>query len=156
MRSIKVKPRLAYSKYSGGRAMSFILKEKILSSVAKNSLDARSAADVGLECMLFLDKAPSRFLDPGSSSYSGTFTQLCGRDTSGNSVSYDVIALSGTVSEYVYYLGTTSSVDGPCFEAYLYRDLSVTPNTTKIEVQGYNICDTTNPRSVQRGIIAEY
>lgn len=137
-------------------AMSFVIKEKTLSSVAKNSLDARASADVGLECMLYLDKAPSKFLDPNLPAYMGTFTQLCGRDASGNSISYDVIALSGSPSGYVYYLGTTSGVTGPCFEAYLYRDISVTPNTTKIEIQGYNICDTTNPRSVQRGIIAEY
>ena len=137
-------------------ALTLILKEKNLSKVARNSLDARSAADVGLECMLYLDKAPSKFLDPSSTSYSGTFTTLCGRDTSSNSVSYDVIALSGSSISYTYYVASTSSVDGQCFEAYLYRDISVTPNTTRVDVQGYNICDITNTNSVQRGIIAEY
>ncbi len=136
--------------------ISLILKENVLSNVAKNSLEARTSADVGLECMLYLDKAPSKFLDPASSSYSGAFTTLCGRDASNNTVSYDVIALSGTISAYTYYVASTSSVDGPCFEAYLYRDISVTPNETTIDIQGYNICDTTNPNSVQRGIIAEY
>lgn len=136
--------------------ISLILKENVLSNVAKNSLEARTAADVGLECMLYLDKAPSKFLDPNSSSYSGAFTTLCGRDTSNNAVSYDVIALSGTISAYTYYVASTSSVSGPCFEAYLTRDISVTPNETIIDIQGYNICDTTNPNSVQRGIIAEY
>ncbi len=136
--------------------MSLIIKEKVLARVARNSLDARTGADTGLECMLYLDKAPSKFIDPSSSSYAGAFTTFCGRDISGNSVSYDVIALSGTVSDYTYYVASTSSVDGPCFEAYLYRDTSVTPNTTRVDIQGYNICDTTNPNSVQRGIIAEY
>jgi len=142
--------------------LSLVTKERALSKVARDSVEARAATDVGMECMLYKDKMPTQF-DPNINS--SVFTMNCGRDTAGNTISYNVTLQScipgppplGCTTSYLYEVSTTSSsVIGTCFKAYLQRDLSVTPAKTKVDIFGYNICDISDPKRVERGIIAEY
>lgn len=133
-----------------------VYKERVLSRIGRDSLNARAAADVGMECMLAKDKMPT-FFDPTL----GSFTLNCGRDSSGNPVSYNATLTSVNPStppylNYKYTVDIGSTVNGPCFVGYLDRDLNTVPAKTNIIVQGYNICDNTNPARVERGISATY
>lgn len=140
--------------------INLINKEQALARVARESLNARSSADTGLECMLSTDKYPGQF---NPSNYSAPFTINCGRDNSGNAVSYTVTCLSScsTTGNYAYSVKATSygSVNGPCFEADLTRTIgtSPAPDTTKINIFGYNTClNSKIGQQVQRGIIIDY
>lgn len=130
-----------------------VYKERNLSRIGRDSLAARAAADMGMECVLFNDKGPSQF-DPVR--HPGSFPIECGRDSAGNIVRYTVSLSSRTPRGYTYTLGAAIPVSGPCFKAYLERDITKTPVATKVDVFGYNICDQNNPARVERGIIAEY
>ena len=133
--------------------VNLITQEKSLSRIAKDSLAARVSADVGMECMLYKDKMPTAF-DPNVNPL--TFFIDCGRDNFGNGITYQIDLASSTASGYTYNITARGSVTGPCFKSYLQRDLTTTPITTKIDIYGYNICDSTSPQRVERGIIAEY
>ncbi len=133
-----------------------VYKERSLSRIGRDSLNARAAADVGMECMLAKDKMPT-FFDPTL----GSFALTCGRDSSGNPVNYMATLTSTTPSappytSYKYTVDIINPVTGPCFVGYLDRDTSVVPSKTNISVQGYNICSNTNPARVERGILATY
>lgn len=136
-----------------------VYKERVLSRIGKDSLIARSAADVGMECMLSSDRMPTDF-DPITNPVS--FPMNCGRDNAGSPVGYTATLTSTTPSSppytnYKYTVDiTASSVDGPCFVGYLDRDTTLIPSKTNIKVQGYNICDNSNPARVERGIEANY
>lgn len=132
---------------------SLVYRERALSRIGRDSLSARASADVGMECMLYKDKMPTQF-DPIMNPTS--FPMNCGRDSMGNTIMYIATLASSTPSAYSYNVAAVSSPDGPCYKAYIQRDLTATPITTKIEVYGYNICDSTNSLRVERGIIAEY
>lgn len=132
-----------------------VYKERSLSRIGRDSLNARAAADVGMECILAKDKLPTAF-DPSLNPVNFTFD--CGRDTSGAAVNYTATADSSiTPPNYGYIVDiTATSVTGSCFTGYLTRDVSLVPSKTNIKVQGYNICDNTNPARVERGILATY
>jgi hypothetical protein len=132
---------------------SLITKERALSRVARNSIDARAAADVGMECMLYKDKMPTEFDVTRNPIF---FMFNCGRDSAGNPVNYNATLTTSTTSAFEYSISTVSSVTGPCFKAYLNRDLTTVPASTKVQVYGYNICDITNPNRVERGVEANY
>ncbi len=130
-----------------------IYKERSLTRLGRDSLNARASADVGMECMLYNDKLPTRF-DPNLNPVS--FQIVCGRDSMGAPVNYTATLTSSSSSSYVYTVDITNPVNGTCFKSYLERDLVAVPVATKIDVFGYNICDVNNPQRVERGIIAEY
>ncbi len=128
-----------------------VYKERTLSRLGRESLEARAAADMGMECVLFKDKIPTQF--------DGTLPSFpipCGRDSAGNPSTYISNLTSSTPTGYTYNIGVATPVNGPCFKAYIERDLTKSPVATKIDVFGYNICDQTNAYRVERGIIAEY
>jgi len=143
-----------------------VFSERSLTRIARDSLSARSAADVGMECMMNKDKLPTQFdptiyppppVPPAPPMPSFTFN--CGRDNMGSPILYEAIQDLGVASpNYAYTVAVPagSPPDGPCFSAYLYRQVSTPPVSTKLDVYGYNICDPTNPAHVQRGILAEY
>ncbi len=128
-------------------------KERSLTRLGRDSLGARAAADVGMECMLYNDKVPTQF-DPNRNPVQ--FPMFCGRDDQGTPVNYFATLTSSSSSNYVYTVDIAVPVNGACFKAYIERDLLAVPIATKIDVFGYNICDTANPNRVERGIIAEY
>ncbi len=137
--------------------VNLISREKALSRIARDSLNARAAADVGLECMLFMDKAPTQyFLDPMDPNFGTRMTSIdCGRNNAGNPVTYTVF-LSGSLpgTSYTYDVYVTSVPTGPCFTASLVR--TMVPFSTRVDIYGYNVCNPASTVRVQRGIVAEY
>jgi hypothetical protein len=136
--------------------INLISKEMRLARVARESLGARSAADTGLECMLMMDKQPTQFKADGSTS---PFTNYCGRDNNGNSVEYTMTWSDLGGGNYKYDVEATNygSIDGPCFDSDIVRDTTVSPEDTKINIFGYNTCDSSKlGQQVQRGIIVDY
>lgn len=143
--------------------VNLISREKALSRIARDSLNARAAADVGLECMLFMDKAPTKyFFDPADVNFGTRLTTInCGRDNAGNPVAY-TIALASSIpgTSYTYNVSATPTSTtpfvpvGPCFSASLVR--TMVPIATRVDIYGYNICNPNDTSRVQRGIVAEY
>lgn len=138
-----------------------VFGERSLTRIGRDSLSARAAAGVGMECMIYKDKLPTQFdpiVNPPPPAPAPAFTFNCGRDNMGNPILYEAIAdTSGLPNDYSYTVGVPlgAPIDGPCFSAYLYRQM-VPTMSTRVDVYGYNICDDTNPARVQRGILAEY
>ncbi len=132
-----------------------VFSERSLTRIARDSLSARAAADVGMECMMNKDKLPTQF-DPIINPM--VFVFACGRDNLGNAVMYEATPDPAiTAPDYAYSVAIAGTPpDGPCFSAYIYRYVSTPPVSTKLDVYGYNICDSSNPAHVQRGILAEY
>jgi hypothetical protein len=130
-----------------------VSKERRLSLLARQSLNARSAADAGMECMLYNDKLPTQF-DPSINP--GSFSFVCGIDSGGNPIIYNSSfgGLPGGV--YWYTVFTSLSTNDPCFNASITRDMTALPPSTVLSVSGYNFCDINSPSRVERGIVAEY
>lgn len=113
-------------------------RQLVLSSTARESQFAFYAADTGVECALYWDvKNPS-----GETAFSNTpGTIQC------NNESHSVGG--GSVSNFTMHFSP---------EPYCAR-VTVTKmgdGTTKIESRGYNTCDTSSPRRLERAIQATY
>lgn len=132
-----------------------IMNQRSLSNIARESLASRSAADVGLECILYLDKLT---VNGSNFDYANTNARTnidCGKDLAGTAINYTITRVGTT--GYVYTVSTTSSassIDGPCFNAYYTHTLA--PLETKIDIFGYNKCNPSDPIRAERGIIAQY
>jgi Tfp pilus assembly protein PilX len=114
-------------------------KQLILSSVAKDSQISFYQADIATECGIYADNKRAGGLA------SGVFPWTCGG-----------ILLSETFPSYNQYdLENTAlnSTTSPCFRIII--DKSIPPATT-IRGLGYNICNKTNIRTVEREIDVSY
>ncbi len=117
-----------------------LLKELLLSSSGRESQFAFYAADSGAECALFWDIKASAF-----------------STSTATAISCNAMSL-GDVGGQGYDVASTFTLDfAP--EPYCAK-VSVTkstnPDRTNIESRGYNTCDTTNPRRVERAIKVRY
>ena len=122
------------------------VKQSFISNAGRESQLAFYAADTGMECALFWDvKNPS-----GESAFATSTgsTIYCNKDESnqgnewvvgGNSIS-TINSITFFPEPYCTKVVVTKSDDG----------------TTKIESLGYNSCDLTNPRRVERAVRASY
>jgi hypothetical protein len=116
------------------------IKELLLSSLGRDSQFAFYAADTGAECALYWDFQEDAFATSTTSS----------------------IECASTVIENMGGVGYgTPSVFTIDFSPEPYcTTVSVTkydsPKKTVVEARGYNTCDTTNPRRVERAIRATY
>ena len=124
-----------------GLAISNItLKELLLSSSGRESQFAFYAADSGAECALFWDLK------------GGAFSTSTATAISCNGMSL------GDVGGQGYDVASTFTLDfAPdpyCAKVSVTK--SANPDRTSIESRGYNTCDTTNPRRVERAIKVRY
>ncbi len=110
-------------------------KELVFASFWKQTQIAFSAADSGLECSMYWDTHP-----PASPAQATCF--------GGSS-----FAWSTSTSPFV--LPANMSVSGGCVNVTITR-AGVSPVVTTITSRGYNTCDPTNPRRVERGLVASY
>ena len=130
--------------------ISLAVKQSLISSSGRESQLAFYAADSGMECALFWDvKNPegemSAFI-PQSGSPSGNLIS-CNQD-SNNPLNVWEVGV-GETSEFTI----TFLPDPYCAK------VTVTKNedgTTLVESKGYNTCDLTNPRRVERAVRATY
>lgn len=132
------------------------LKASLFASSGTNSQYAFYAADAGIECAIYWD---SRF-DPSMFATSTAGTINCGnQNISTNSQN----PIAGTSTKSLIGGGGSAnptSVFGfdmnfgsnPLTACAIVTVTKNTDGTTDIASRGYNTCDTTNPRRVERGI----
>lgn len=123
------------------------LKQLVLSLGAKDSQFAFFQSDMATECALYIS------INSSSSPGPGEFK--CGVNKDGGE---NLLIISPTSNENQlksYKIEPPSNSDNspdPCFRITVTEDESKNPIETKIEGQGYNICDRSNPRTVERTI----
>jgi Tfp pilus assembly protein PilX len=122
------------------------VKEAFITNAARESQYAFYAADTGIECALYWDvKNPT-----GVSAFATTTgsTIYCNKDANnlanewvvGGSYTSVIPQISFSPDPYCAVVTITKGLDG----------------STRIESQGYNTCDTNNPRRVQRSVRVTY
>jgi len=130
--------------FASGMARS-VLKQIVLSSTANDSQIAFYQADTAGECALYIALNPSIIL-------ANNIVVPCGISNNANinlSVTETSDPLGGT---YYTIKPDTSSSKEPCFLIKIYKNSS----GTTIKAYGYNICDETSQRRVERGIQIEF
>jgi Tfp pilus assembly protein PilX len=118
------------------------LKRMILSSTANDSQIAFYQADTAGECALYI--LTHSLIT--SSSFS------CGKDLNGNSISL-TISVDPNNSSIIKIKPNTSDPNEPCFNIVV--DQTQTPKTI-VKALGYNVCESSNPRQVERAIKITY
>ena len=127
------------------------LKQMILSSLARDSTTAFYQADIGTECALYADVSVDADGNPLLSNNPSSFS--CAGQT---------LAISPQPPQpqkYSWIISPQPTLSGPCFDISVVRTLSGTfGDTVRTQVlsNGYNICDKTNSRTVQRTIEVNY
>jgi Tfp pilus assembly protein PilE len=136
---------------------STIYKQLILSSLSKDSNSAFYEADTGADCALYADLR-------GVAPIGSTFLA----DHVGNSWFCGGIELrvkdwndTNPMGNYKLEPVTPDDFSEPCFNIEVTRTNHInekgkTVTDTLIKTKGYNICDTTNIRAVEREIDIEY
>lgn len=136
---------------------SSMFKEMVISSIARDSQIAFYEADTAVECMLYADKPNDytqslvQIVDPAGSGTSTQGTFNCGVDSNGTPMTLTVIQ---TMSDY--YTITPSPLlpkSEACFKATVDQTGGT---TTALTIRGYNVCDSNNPRQVERGVQVLY
>jgi len=126
--------------------VSLAVKQAFISSAGKESQNAFYAADTGVECALFWDiHNPSGVSAFGTSTASSIY---CNNDVSnpdnqwtvGGAYTSTIDYISFNPDPYCAVVTVTKGVDG----------------STTIESKGYNTCDSSNPRRVERAVRAVY
>jgi hypothetical protein len=123
-------------------------KEIILSSVAKDSETAFYQADTASECALYADNQTQIPVDTTITSWT------CGLDVTGVNQSF-VVAPSTDRSLGYSITPQTPSSPNPCFNIAVTKTAGF-PSMTTIASKGYNTCNTSNIRTVERQINASY
>ncbi len=126
--------------------ISVAVKEAFLTTANRHSQEAFYAADTGIECALFWD-----LKNPGGLSAFATSTTA---NITCNGQSFTVGGSSGQ-SDFTL----SFSPEQYCTEVRVIRrraQPSLNIKSTTIQAYGYNTCDPTNPRRVQRAIGVSY
>jgi Tfp pilus assembly protein PilE len=128
-------------------------KQLILSAVAKDSQVAFYQADTATECALYADVVQDMFsvMNPPPKSFE------CGvQATTGKPYELGIDMINQGTD---YNLTPLSQDSLPCFEIVVNKTTPSNPGDpifTKLKGRGYNNCDKTNPRTVQREIEVNY
>lgn len=117
-------------------------KQLILSSLASDSHISYLQSDMATECSLYADNIVGMTTLPSSWN--------CGIDSNGSIRTFNVVD-NGT--KYIITPTTLGSKD-PCFEFDV--DKTTTPGTTVIKARGYNSCDKSSSKTVEREIEVTY
>ncbi len=119
--------------------VSLAFKQSLISSSGRESQNAFYAADTGMECAIYWDIKNSS----GQSAFATTTGSqiVCNNQTMivGGS-SQSVFTFNLSPEPYCAIVKVTKNAD----------------NTTLIESKGYNTCDVSNPRRVERAVRASY
>lgn len=117
-------------------------KQIILSSIAKDSTTAFYQADIASECALYADYEYN--MEPADNLWTCAEHSLkFSRSGSGQVTTYHMNQINPTSTD-------------KCFSANVTRTETESSVSTKIEALGYNICDQTNIRTVERAIQVNY
>ena len=126
------------------------IKEVILSSIARDSAYAVYTADTGLECAFYWDfknggANVSAFATSSTSAYTPTFS--CNNQSITPSRLVTLTAATSTFS-------MTLSPQSYCVTVTVAK--YGTPTNTTITSHGYNTCNTSDPRRIERTLQATY
>lgn len=119
--------------------ISLAVKQSFIANSGRESQNAFYAADTGMECAIYWDiKNPA-----GISAFAtSTGSQIaCNNQT----------VVVGGSSQSVFTFNLTP--DPYCVRVTVTKN---TDNTTQIDSKGYNTCDVSNPRRVERAVRASY
>lgn len=125
-----------------------------LSSAGRESQFAFYNADAGLECALYHEYNNAR--SDGSAFFSGTDDSIpsdfeCG----GQTATYVTATQTGATTTTTFKINPSISgcnKDAPSYTVQVQRSTVGYLSKVRIESRGYNTCDPTNPRRVERGI----
>lgn len=118
------------------------VRQAFIATSARESQHAFYAADTGIECVLYWDVQSPSGISAFSTSTGSTITCNGSSFTVGGN---PVSTFSLTLAPDPYCVSVTVT------KAYISRVL-----VTTIESKGYNTCDSTNPRRVERAVRAVY
>jgi len=127
-------------------------KQMVLSSGAHDSELAFYESDMAMECALYADNQIS-LLTNGSTSFT------CGVDDNGQPYSLNIVSSVINSTETKYVLTPTGSVVNslnPCFDINIVKDNLSSITQTTISANGYNMCNKSGNRAVERTIEASY
>ena len=116
-------------------------KELILSSVAKDSQVSFYQSDMASECGLYAENKL------GMTSASLPNPWVCGINADGAGYNLDITPNGYGVNGYNLTPTSLSSSSSPCFNIIMDKSAA-----TKLIARGYNICNKTNIRTVEREI----
>ena len=121
-------------------------KQLIITSVAKDSQVAFYESDMATECGIYLEHNTSILSDSLTST-----TWNCGVNSDGSSMLLNVIQTTTGIFDVNF---STVNNNLPCFDININKTDS--SGGVIIKSNGYNICDKTNIRTVQRSIQVTY
>lgn len=117
-------------------------KQLILSSVARDSQISFYQADMALECALYVENIENK--ETLTSPY------ICGINSNGNNYSLDfAINTNGSGSYELNPSSSDISSSSPCFNISRTENLE---GVISVDAKGYNICNKTNIRTVEREV----
>ena len=122
------------------------VRQSFISGASRDSQAAFYAADTGMECALFWDiRNPS-----GQSAFATTTGSIihCNKDAANQNNQWVVGGAAVSTIEPITFLP-----DPYCAKVVVTKSQS---GTTLIESYGYNNCDPTTPRRVERAVRADY
>jgi len=121
--------------------LSSTTKQLILSSLAQDSLVAFYQADIAMDCGLYAVLNDHENLNNLS----------IGQEWSCGGVLPDNLIKNGTEDGFILTFSNQNNTN-PCFEIHISGFNSA---STTVSAKGYNICEKTNPRTVEREISAQ-
>lgn len=148
--------------------ISIALRQTILSGTSRESQYAFYAANTVLECAFYWDVTNSTvFPAPGDVRITPSDIECSGGNIVTGVGFTSSFAIQGwdidTSNQTTFYIeikdnGTESPTGGTtqCALATVKKKKTNGVITTTIEAKGYNTCDLTNPRAVERGLVQEY
>lgn len=137
---------------------SAIYKQIILSSLAKDSQSAFYQADTAGDCALYADT--TEYAKFSSVQKVSSFFDTPDTPWSCGGLDLDLTIRYDSENLVTGYSLIPEQVDSPCFSIDVTKTITgVSPDEkieTKIIAKGYNICDKTNSRTVEREIEINY
>lgn len=120
--------------------------QAFISSSGRESQYAFYAADTGIECALYWDVGNPSGISAFSTSTGATI--FCNKDANNQGNQWSVGGSSTSIINRINFLP-----DPYCAIVTVTKDIS---GGTKIESRGYNTCDLSNPRRVERAVRVLY
>ena len=128
---------------------SISVKENFLTSASRESQYAFYAADTGTECAIYWDVKNPTGLSAFATSTGSTIN--CNQDS--NNTINPVFPTNNVGGNSQSTFDLTFLPDPYCAVVTVTKNPD---NSTQIESLGYNTCDTTNPRRVERAVRVSY
>lgn len=122
-----------------------VYKQLVLSLLAKDSSLAFYQADTAVDCAMYADLYAPAIANDEEILKCGGFELKVDKKNDGSG-SYDLLPPNGNSKE-------------PCFRISINRTADVMPGSFKtknIQARGYNVCDMSSPRVVEREIVVDF